>query len=218
MQNTEYRISGVREDDGDAVVEAAILFPIMVMVFAALVLLAIYLPTKAALQRATQYAATVLAVEHSDTWLFFDEGSMSYYWETDKNKLQNVYAALFSGFGDIASKGEKIVIDIDGRGVSSKSGNLTIDCYAVNKFVYKEVVVTASREHSMPVNLSFIGFPETIIIAVTSTAVVQNGEEFVRNVDLAAEFAGFISKKFGLTNVSDSISSAWSKVASILGW
>lgn len=45
---------------GDAVVEATILFPIIIMVFAGLVLLAMYLPTRAALQQATQYAAPPL--------------------------------------------------------------------------------------------------------------------------------------------------------------
>jgi len=219
MKNTEHRLSVVRDDDdGDAIVEAVILFPIMILIFAALVLLAIYLPTRAALQRATQYAATAIAVEHSDTWLNFDESSLSYSWETDKGNLPNVYVALFSGIKDAQAKGETIVIKTEERGLNSKAGNLAIDCYVVNKFVYKEVVVTASREYTMPVNLSFIGFPETLTIAVTSTSVVQNGEEFVRNVDLAAEFAGYISKKFGLTNVSESISSSWGKVSKFFGW
>ena len=52
-----------------AVVEATILFPIIMMIFAGLVLLAMYLPTRAVLQQATQYAATALATEQSDTWL-----------------------------------------------------------------------------------------------------------------------------------------------------
>ena len=40
-----------------AVVEATILFPIIMMVFAGLVLLSVYLPTRTILQRGTQYAA-----------------------------------------------------------------------------------------------------------------------------------------------------------------
>ena len=69
----------ISDTSGDAVVEATVLFPIMIMIFAALVLLSIYLPARAVLQRATQFAATALANEASDTWLFFDESSMSYY-------------------------------------------------------------------------------------------------------------------------------------------
>ena len=207
----------IRDTNGDAVVEAAILFPIMIMIFAALVLLAIYLPTRAALQRATQYAATTLASEKSDTWLFFDEGSMAYYWETDINRLPNVYADLFSGIDNAAEKSEDIVIDVEGRALSSKAGELAVDAHVVNLFIYKEIVVTATREFTIPVNLSFIRFPEAISITVTSTAVVQNGDEFIRSIDLAADFAEYVIEKFGLTNITDTISSYGSKVAGFLG-
>ena len=208
----------IRDKGGDAVVEATILFPIMILIFAALVLLAVYLPSRAALQRATQYAATALATECSDTWLFFDEGSMSYRWETEKSGLKNVYVALFSGIGNAAARGEDIVTEIEKRGVSSKAGELSVDCYIVNRIVYKEVVVTAARTFKPPVDLALIRFPGTIIIEVTSTAVVQNGDEFVRNMDIAVDFVKFIGEKYELDDIAKAISGFRGKVASLLGW
>ena len=208
----------ISDTTGDAVVEATILFPIMIMIFAALVLLAIYLPAQAVLQRATQYAATAIATENSDTWLFFDESQIAYYQETDKNKLKNVYAELFTGSGDIQSKGEAIVIDVESRGISSKAGQLSVDSYIVNKIVYKEVVVTAAREFPMPVDLSFIGFPSTITVTATSSTVVLNGDEFVRNIDIATDFTNYIIEKYDLHDIKDAISSFGSKVSGILGW
>jgi len=199
-------------------VEATILFPIMIMIFAALVLLAVYLPSQAVLQRATQYAATAIATESSDTWLFFDESSIAYYHETDKNRLKNVYAELFTGSNDIQLKGEAIVIDAESRGISSKAGQLSVDSYMVNRIIYKEIVVTATREYPMPVDLSFIGFPETITVTATSTAVVLNGDEFVRNIDIATDFTEFIIEKYNLHDIKDAISSFGSKVSGILGW
>lgn len=207
-----------KNTNGDAVVEAAILFPIMILIIAALVLLAIYLPTRAALQRATQYAATALATERSDTWLFFDEDNMRFYWENDKRKLTNVYVSLFTGGSDVQRRGEEIVTRIEERGISSKAGTLSVECYLVNRFVYKEIVVTATREFTPMINLSFIGFPGTIPVTVTSTAVVQNGEEFIRSMDLAVDFVKYISDKFNLGNIGESISSFGSRVADILGW
>lgn len=207
-----------KDTGGDAIVEAAILFPIIIMIFAALVLLAVYLPTRAALQRATQYAATALAVEKSDTWLFYNEDAMNYRWENDKSRLKNVYVALFAGDGDAASRCDEIVRGIEEQGISSKAGDLTVDYHLVNYLIYKEIVVTATREFTLPVNLSIISFPEKITISVTSTAVVQNGDEFIRNIDLCVEFAEFISEKFGLDKVSDGFSSIGEKVGSILGW
>ena len=196
--------------DGDAVVEATILFPVMIMIFAALVMLAVYLPTRAALQRATQYAATAIATEKSDTWLFFNENSMSYYWETDKYRLVNVYAALFSG-GDIGDKAEDIVNGVEGQGLSSKAGKLSVNGFINNMVVYSEVVITATREFEIPLNLSIIFFPRTLSVTVTSTAVVQNGDEFVRNIDLAADFTKYIDEKFGISKKLDSIGEYWQK-------
>ena len=207
-----------KNTDGDAIIEAAILFPIMIMIFAALVLLAVYLPARGALQRATQYAATAIATESSDTWLYFSESSMEYDWKTDKGSLINVYANLFSGMGDVESLGEKIVEDIESRSLSSKAGELSVKCHVVNRVVYKEVVVTAVREIPVPVNLTFIQFPETIPLTVTSTAVVQNGDEFVRSIDLATDFSDYVTEKFGLTGIKGAFGAINDKAAAFLGW
>lgn len=206
---------------GDALVEAAILFPIMIMIFAALVLLAAYLPIRGTLQRATQYAATALASEKSDTWLFFDENSLSYYFENDKSRLDNVYVALVksvvSGKND-AYKAETIVKKIEESSLSIRPGVLTVEYGIVNYIIYKEIIITATRTIPVAVDLSFIGFPKEIPITVTSTAVVQNGDEFIRNLDIAVDFVGFISKKFGLDDVGDSIKTFGNKISAILGW
>ena len=203
---------------GDAVVEATILFPIMIMIFAALVLLAIYLPARAALQRATQYAATVLATESSDTWLFFNEDSMSFFRENDIRRLRNVYADVFIKDGDIQAKGESIVIEAESRSISSRAGQLSVDSGIFNRILYKEAVVTATREFTMPVNLSFIGFPVTIKVTATSTAVVQNTDEFIRSIDMAGDFVEFIADRYNLHSVMEAISSFGNRVTGILGW
>lgn len=203
---------------GDAVVEATILFPVMIMIFAALVLLAIYLPARAALQRATQYAAVALAAEASDTWLFFSEGSMAYHRENDIRRLRNVYVELFTKDESIPAKGEAIVIEVESRSISSRTGQLTVESGIFNRIIYKEAVVTATREFPMPVDLSFIGFPITIAVTATSTAVVQNADEFIRNVDMAGDFIGFIADRYNLHSVMDAISSFGNRVTGILGW
>jgi len=206
------------DTSGDAAVEATILFPIMIMIFAALVLLSIYLPARAVLQRAAQYAATALATEASDTWLFFDESSMTYYRHTDKKQLKNVYADLFTKNDNTEAKGEVITTKIESRSISSKSGQLSIESNVINNIFYKEVVVTATRDFPMPVNLSFIGFPESITVTASSAAVVQNAEEFVRSIDMASDFVEFIADRYNLHDVTDAISSFGSRITHLLGW
>ena len=79
--------------------EATILFPIIFMIFFGLVILAMYLPTRSALQYATQGAANALAIEQGDTWLNYDENNLSYKWTGSKSELSNVYVALFKSMG-----------------------------------------------------------------------------------------------------------------------
>ena len=200
--------------DGYAVVEATILFPIIMMIFAGIVLLAMYLPTRAALQRATQYAATALATEQSDTWLSFDAGDMTYEWITQKKDLPNVYVALVSSFfkGDAGEKAKSIVQTLENNGITQTVGELTVSCEIHNYVVYKELVITATRTIPVPVDLSFVNFPTEIPITVTSTAVVQNGDEFVRNMDIAADFISYLEEKYNLPfdRLSEYINKAWS--------
>lgn len=208
----------IEDTNGDAMVEAAILFPIIIMIFAALVMLSIYLPIKATLQRATQYAATAIATTKSDTWLEYDDDSMSFKRIENKDSLMNVYVALFTDGYDVERKGRNIVTTIEGRIVTPQPGELLVDADINNMLVYKEIVVTATREFKPPVKLPFISFPEEFKITVTSTAVVQNGDEFVRNMDLAVDFFEYIIEKFHLTNITDSISKFGKQVSSLMGW
>ena len=204
---------------GDAVVEATILFPIIIMIFAGLVLLSAYIPTRAALQRATQYAATALATQHSDTWLFYDsedEGA-GYFWEKDKNSLANVYSSGFSGIDDAGDRADGIVKLADSRAPRLRGGELGISAYVNDRIIYKEIVVTATHTFTSPVDLSIVGFPREIEITVTSTAVVHDGDEFIRNVDLTVDFLDFISEKFGLSDIGDAIGSFGNRFKSIIG-
>ena len=202
-------------------VEATILFPIIIMVFAGLVLLAMYLPTRAALQQATQYAATAIATERSDTWLRHDPDSMTYYWETERSALGSVYGAVLGALTgnnrDDADNAEQAVINMEANGVLEPAGELSVEYGVVNYIVYKEIVVTATRTIPMPVDLSFVGVPSEIPVTVTSTAVVQNGDEFVRNMDLARDLTLFLAEKFNLTDMLDGVAELGEKFTGFLG-
>lgn len=180
-----------RDSRGDAVVEAAMLFPIMILICAALVLLSIYMPLRAAMQRSTQYAATAIATERSDTWLRHNPDSLSYGWITDKSQLGNVYASLIGALvgnnRDDADNAEIAVKNMEKKNILKPSSDLTVEYGVVNYIIYKEIVVTASRSVPVPLNLTMFGIPRRVELTVTSIAVVQNGDEFIRNMDLAVE-------------------------------
>jgi hypothetical protein len=204
--------SFIRDTKGMAVVEASILLPVILMIFSGLALASMYLPIRSALQRATQIAATAIATEGSDAWVFYNEGKMEYYWGTrqDVDFLKgNVYASFFRRIGTSLWRAGEIAINAEANGISARFGRLEIHIEPVNHILYKEIKVTAVRTIPMMsgVDLAFVRFPRNLEIWVSSTAVVPNGDEFVRNMDLAVDFldnfwkvSGSLERLAGMSN------------------
>jgi Flp pilus assembly protein TadG len=210
---------------GFAVVEATFVFPIMFMIFFALVLLALYMPQRAMLQRATQYAATAIATEMSDTWIYYDGDTQKFGRYADHTELRNgkggVYVTLFNAIvGGGTEDGEVTVEKLDQLENIPviANGDLEVTVTPVNYVVYKEIVVTATRKIKVPVNFSIIKFPETIDLVVTSKAVVQNGDEFIRNIDIAVDFMKWVESKFPeIGNIFDKVRDAGDKINGFFG-
>ena len=95
----------LKDERAYAVVEATILFPIIFMIFFGMILMAMYMPTRAVLQRATQRTATALATTQSDTWLRYSAQSDHFSWARHRSELDNVYVAVLRGFTGDTSQG-----------------------------------------------------------------------------------------------------------------
>ena len=87
---------------------------------------------------------------------------------------------------------------MESKGVVNTGNDLEVNYGVINYVVYREIIVTATKHIKLPVDLSFVGLQNEIPITVTSTAVVQNGDEFVRDIDLAADIAKDIGEKHNL--------------------
>jgi len=197
--------SFIRDTGGDAVVEAAILFPIIIMIFAGLVLLSMYLPTRASLQRATQQAVTVLATEKSDVWLRYNENTLRFGTATG---AQNVYAALSNSLltASDRAKAETIIRNMEKISVFKAPGTLTVQCGAANYIVYKELTVTATRTMPVPVDLSIVRFPKAIEISASSTAAVQDADGLIRDLNMIIDIVPYLGWNIG--QIEDLISIA----------
>lgn len=183
-------------------VEASILFPIILMIFMGMIILALYLPQRAILQYATQHAATAVATTVSDNWIEYsnvDSGS-GYSRSTGNGFMDNVYVALFLSFfsGSQEALGQNITVFQDDKSIKFFDPNLTVECELSSVIIYKEVSVTATSTLITPVDLSFVGFPTEIPIVVTSTAVVQNGDEFIRNMDISKDLVVLFADKYNI--------------------
>lgn len=216
----------LHDSDGSAVVEATFVFPLMFIIFFALVLLALYLPQRAMLQRATQLAATAVATEMSDTWVYYDTSNLKFARYTTYNQLRTnkggVYKALFSSiFGSGTGGAEAIVKNMDGKENIPviANGDLTVECEMTNYVVYKEIAVTATRSIPVPAAAYFavVKFPETIDLTVTSRAVVQNADEFIRNIDLLVEFVEWAAEKLGISDIFEKVQAAGQAIGNFFG-
>lgn len=188
----------VKDTNGDAIVEAAILFPIMIMIFAALVLLAMYLPQRMILQEAAQYTAAALATESSDTYVAFDDNGN----RVRKTPDISVYITAFKGIfgsGDPQDHAQQIANHMAQNAIFPVSSEIIADVDVKNYVVYKEITVTLTQTVPMPVDLSFIGFPKELKLVQQASAVVQNGDEFVRSIDIAKDMVVWLDDKFGFS-------------------
>ena len=184
---------------GDAVVEATILFPIMLMIFAAMVMLSMYLPQSAVLQRAVQYAAESLALERSDVGYRFNEDSMSVEWDynlhnsvighfTGTNKVTNspwyrMFGWFFEGSGDWEDRAKIIIDKVVGASVTMTNAPINVTVDVRKTVLYSEIEVKAIQEIPIPIDFSFIGFPKIIKVEKTALYMIPDGDTYIRNVD-----------------------------------
>lgn len=193
----------MQDTRGDAfVVEAVFLFPIASLLTLFLVLLSSYLPQRLILQDAAQFVATALASEASDTSVSFD--TQGNFMQRSGNDLSNVYVATFNDvFGRSLSGMEARAVSIAESLLSGSvlvsDGELVATCTSKNYVIYQEITVTLTREITYPIDFSLIGVPETFTITQSAKAVVQNGDEFVRNIAIATDITKWVDKKFGIS-------------------
>jgi Flp pilus assembly protein TadG len=197
----------LRDTRGDSVVvEATILFPIIIMIFAALVMLAMYLPQRVILQEAAQVAAVTIANERSDTWIAFD-GNADFIGRGNQPAQRNVYVRAFqnafpnAGVDEV--RAQSIVNNFTATSILSAPGRVHTELNYRNYLVYQEVIVTVTQTIPMPVNLMFIGFPREVTITQQAVAVILDGDEFVRSIDIATDVIKWIDNKLGVSESLD---------------
>ena len=197
MANIRNFIDDTRGDG--LIVEATFIFPIMIMFLAAIVLMSIYLPQRSLMQEAAQIAAVAVATDRSDTWITFDAHGNRI---PLAGRPDNVYIVAFRGRSAIENQWSDRVQEMvenhiaSGIGITPNS-DIAVNLHVINYFIYQSVTVTVTQTISVPINLSFIGFPREVVLIQEARAVVPNGAEFVRNIDIAMDLMDWVRSRFG---------------------
>jgi len=193
-----YIDSFFKDTNGDAiVVKAVILFPIMIMIFAGITLLSIYLPQRAVLHNAAQQAANILAKDLSDTGFYFTINSENHVVEswnfnlhpfpaTDRSSsfIYRAFSPFSISENELRSTAEQIVLaTLENSFTIASSADVIIEVDSTVTLLYRHIEVTVRQEIPFRLNLSFIGFPSSLNLEQTASVFVADGSSFLRGID-----------------------------------
>ena len=147
-----------KEERGSVIIEFSLIFPIIFITIVGLLMTTLHLYQTTRLQVTAQLVADECANYYSNPKLF-----------SEKND-NDPYRYLFGFNANKKMFEKKLNINVNFNGF----------------LFYKKVNVEIKQEVSFPINLSAIGIPNTYTINVTATALVNDPDEFIRNIDLVS--------------------------------
>lgn len=181
-----------KSEQGTAMVEATLMLPFCMIMIVGVLYAALYLCQKANIQSDLETALLYYKAAESDTYV-----EAKTQMEYDGNGLEavgsnygtarylNPYRFFFMKFkeGDYRS----FFRSICGHMFFDTGDNVSITAQRHNYVFYKTIEATATQTVKPPVNLSWVGGPEKMIIEVTGEIVINDGDDFIRNVDFAID-------------------------------
>lgn len=188
----------LKNDSAYAVVEASFVFPVIILIFVMMIYIGMYVQAKVALQSAVQSAINMIAVEESDASVDVSSGA----YMKRGGAYKNVYAKLFSSFSNGGNRGnlaKELIKKNEGKYILLAKKDLKkIEYKELNFIVYRECWLKATKEFKPPINLTWLGFPEVFEIKASAKAVIQDGDEFIRNTDIAVELGDKLLTRLGV--------------------
>ena len=205
------------------VIEAALVYPLVILSTAALLYFGMYVFESSLLSD----RANAVAVTASKTVVFTGYGELGDIYtrpglrtddeKPDRKRVDKYYAGqspyryLKKGTAD--ERFEQMISAYASDGFFTGTGvTCTVD---VKRRIFdREVVVTVEKDIRMPGVLKALGAPENRKMTVTASAVTSDPAEFVRNTDLTLEAVNVFGEKTGL---SSKLSGIRSRINGILG-
>ncbi|MBR1702574.1 MAG: hypothetical protein IJ716_11535 [Lachnospiraceae bacterium] len=183
-----------KNEDGLAIVEATILLPFCMIMVIALFYAAIFLCQKANLQANLQNTLIYYKNTYSDSYVTVEKDMK--YTVNDTNiagtgsgysdpKYLFPYRFFFMSFNK--DEFSTFFKDMCGYMFFDDGSNVEVTVDKHNYVVYKSIEAKATQTIVPAINLAMVGGTNEMIIEVTGTAVVSDGDEFIRDVDFAID-------------------------------
>ena len=183
-----------KSEEGLAIVEATILLPFCMVIVIALFYAAIFLCQKANLQANLQNTLIYYKNTYSDSYVTVEKDMK--YTVNDTNiagtgsgysdpKYLFPYRFFFMKFN--SDEFSTFFKDMCGYMFFDDGSNVMVTVDKHNYVVYKSIEAKATQTIVPAINLAMVGGTNEMVIEVTGTAVVSDGDEFIRDVDFAID-------------------------------
>lgn len=183
-----------REENGLAVIEATILLPFCMLIVIALYYVAIFMCQKANMQANLQNALLYYKNVETDTYVEASENMA--YTQAEGNVLavggsygepQYLFPYRFFGMKFQSDKFGKFFHSMCGYMFFDTGTNITVTSHATNYVVYKKITATATQTVEPAISLSIVGVPDSMEISCTSSVVISDADDFIRNTDFVID-------------------------------
>ncbi|MBQ5320068.1 MAG: hypothetical protein J6K17_13335 [Oscillospiraceae bacterium] len=191
----------MKNEKGYMIVEATIIYPVVLLCTIALLLVSLYLYERANVQASAEIALTYCKNQMTDTYVSFDAENM---YGEDSNSASTLSrfntANVFRVFSVDAEGTEKRFKELFHKVYGHESfsnGSLEITEFKISgALFYKTIDVTIVDKINIPINLSMIGIDDdSIIYTIKLKTAVNDSDQFIRDFDIAKEFVLFLVEK-----------------------
>ena len=216
MKPKNFLIKFTKDNNAMAVVEATILFPIIIMTFIAFILLAVYLPTSVAVGRSAAKAAVIVSASQSDLGYTYNTADNTAGIDFDRIRSENVYVKMFTSDFD---RSEELGMDILEKYVNEAffagtGTQLTVRIDPHDKRFF--VLVQAEQTMKMPFNFPILPFSNEFTVKATRRAMIRDTDEFIRNMDIVYDLT--IKKSQKVNKTLGNMSSFWDNFNVVKRW
>lgn len=186
----------IKSEKGTAIIEATMLLPFCILMVIALYYAAIFVCQKANLQANVENTLIYYKNVYSDTYVqassemayqqngTISEGKGSSY---ASPTYEQPYRFLGMKFDN--AKFESFFRSMCGYMFFDTGSNIRLTTSTKNYVVYKEIKATATQTVKPAVSLAMVGVPDAMEISCTSTVVISDADDFIRNTDFVFDIA-----------------------------
>ena len=181
-----------KSEQGTAMIEATLMLPFCMIMIIGVLYAALYLCQKANIQANLETALLYYKGAESDTYVeaktkmdYDGSGLEAVGSNFGTVRYLNPYRFFFMNFKENNYK--SFFKSICGHMFFDSGENVTITAQRHNYVFYKSIEATATQTVKPPINLTMVGGPEEMTIEVTGKVVINDGDDFIRNVDFAID-------------------------------